>query len=130
MARRLAVDFDKTLVTEDYEGNFYPVEGAREALSAFRAQGFQIIVYSCRTGIADQQGSLNSEVQLMESLLQGFDMEYDQIYLGEKLIADAYIDDRAVEFRGNWEQAAQSLERLFQMEAQERAEAVEDESDY
>ena len=35
-------------------------------------------------------------------LLEDSGMYYDEIFPGEKLVADYYIDDRAVPFQGNW----------------------------
>ena len=97
----VAVDFDDTLVFQE-DGVIHPVQGAREAMQKLRDMGCRIIIYTCRTGIASREDFLPEEIHFIEQALEKFGIEYDEIFIGEKLIADFYIDDRAIEFRGDW----------------------------
>jgi hypothetical protein len=102
----IAVDFDNTLVDSE-DGDVFPVPGAAESLRRLRQEGHRIIIHTCRTGIASAQGELSDEIKFIEQCLQKFGMEYDEIYIGEKLVAHIYIDDRAVAFEGDWRETLQ-----------------------
>jgi hypothetical protein len=97
----IAVDFDNTLVDSE-DGEVVPVPGAAESLSRLRQEGHYIIIHTCRTGIASAQGELSDEVRFIEQCLRRFGMDYDEIHVGEKLVAHIYIDDRAVAYEGDW----------------------------
>jgi len=98
--KTVAVDFDDTIQINPGEGGYGPLtEGAKEGLDSLRAQGYRIIVFSVR---GDKEG--------MARYMEAHDLPYD--YINEspdqppnssgKVIADHYIDDRAVPFRGDW----------------------------
>jgi hypothetical protein len=38
---------------------------------------------------------------------------FDEIHLGEKMVADVYIDDRGVAFDGNWTNAVNAALRIL-----------------
>lgn len=111
--RVVAVDFDNTLVEEGEGGMSSPVPGGAEALAALRAQGYWIVIHTCRIGIARRDGTLQDEIALVEELLNAFGIPFDEIYLGEKMVADVYIDDRAVAFEGDWDAAVAKTKRML-----------------
>ncbi len=113
----VAVDFDNTLVAEDSEGNIEPVVGAREAMLALSELGHKIIIHTCRTTEALEANRLHEEVAFIEEVLTNFGIPFDQIFVGPKLIADAYIDDRAIEFRGDWPETVAGLIQYIQRSA-------------
>ena len=98
----VAVDFDDTLVSYDEIGQMYPSPGARKSLLRLKSMGCKIIIYTCRTTVARSQGNLEDEVEFIAGILEQFDFYYDEIFIGDKLIADIYIDDRAVPYKGDW----------------------------
>lgn len=106
----VAVDFDGTLVQEDENGEFHVMPGAAEALARLQAGGHQIVIHTCRTGLAAENGMLDREVALIEEVLARFRIPYDFIFTGEKLVAEVYIDDRAVAFRGDWSESVRDAE--------------------
>ena len=108
-AVRIAIDFDGTLVTQNSDGEFYPISGAKEALEILAAQGCQIIIHTCRTGIAWRDGYLNEEIELIKNTLNRFSIPFHEIFAGDKLIADRYIDDRSVPYKGDWEEVLSEL---------------------
>lgn len=110
---RLAIDFDGTLIREDEDGNLMPVEGAAEAMQALRNEGHYLIIHTCRTTEAAEGGYLREELELIVEVLQTFGIPFDEVYAGEKLIADGYVDDRAVAFRGDWRETVSTVVQRF-----------------
>ena len=117
----IAVDFDGTLFHEDSEGSLHPVPGAVEAMEELSRRNYRVVIHSCRTGIASEQGRLANEIQFIDRALRKFHIPFDEIYTGPKMVADLYVDDRAIPFTGNWEQTtieiqsrSESLIRLIE----------------
>jgi hypothetical protein len=98
----IAVDFDNTLIERDENGSLQPLSGAADAMRRLRAKGCRIVIYSCRTGLAAARRSLAAEVSLIENTLAEHNIVFDDIFIGEKMVADFYIDDRSIPFRGDW----------------------------
>jgi histidinol phosphatase-like enzyme len=109
----IAVDFDGTLFHTDVDGELVLVQGARDGLEALRARGYRIVIHTCRTGLAAQDGELAQEVGFIEANLREHRLPYDEIYLGEKMVADVYIDDRAVAFTGDWTAAVNGTKKVL-----------------
>lgn len=93
----IAVDFDHTLV--DYDK---ALPGAKEAINTLREQGHKIIIWSC------------NNKSWIERVLRNNDIRYDWIAEsdGGKIIADVYIDDRAIRFNGNWDDTLKEVSAL------------------
>jgi len=99
----VAVDLDGTILEYDGwrgEGHFGEVrDGAREALAALRNRGWKIIVWTTR-----------GDVQAIKDQLDGSGIEYDSINTNSdqpagasaKVVADLYVDDRAIDGRSPW----------------------------
>lgn len=98
----ISVDFDNTLVGYDESGAAFPLAGAAEAMKTLKEAGCHIVIHTCRIGIALEKGSLKEELRLVSLILKDFGICYDEIYLHPKPIADFYIDDRAIQFDGDW----------------------------
>lgn len=92
----MAVDFDDTLVGwRDYpEGEWIP--GARDVLKAWRRRGYTVIVHSARCQFP--QGREQIEATLRDA---GFKLG-PKLKIEPKVLADFYVDDRAVSFDGDW----------------------------
>lgn len=92
--------FDHTIVDVDK-----PLPGAKEGMQALRDKGFKIMIHSC------------NERDWIEKILNYFDIPYDYIWNrvddAGKPVCFAYIDDRAVGFNGDWNDA---LEQVTNME--------------
>lgn len=111
-SKTVAVDLDGTLATyegwqgEEHFGRLRP--GARETLQRLRDQGYQIIIWTTR-----------GNVKLVAEWLDSHDLPYDHINenpdqpegSSEKVIADLYIDDRAVDGRQSWKQIQEELDQ-------------------
>jgi len=107
-AKIIAVDFDGTLVDEK-DGYVYPVTGAAESMQRLRSQGFKLVIYTCRTGIAHDNGRLSEEIDFIARSLDQFKIPFDEIYTGRKIVADAYSDDRGISFTGDWERTIEQV---------------------
>lgn len=106
----LAVDFDGTLVNEDGQGSYHVIPGAREALERFRQNGYHIVIHTCRIGIAMAEGRVKREVEVIKETLTFFAIPFDEIYMAPKMVADLYIDDRAIAFAGDWQKVARLVQ--------------------
>lgn len=111
MARTLAIDFDGVLhpYTEGWVGPVPapepPMPGAEDFLRQATENGYRLVVFSTRCDTP--QGLAGTKAWLAEHGLDSFIEEVSC----QKPAAIAYIDDRAVSFRGDWDLWAE-IERL------------------
>jgi hypothetical protein len=108
---RLAVDFDDTIAdTSGSLESFYllPKKNCKEALEKL-SQDYEIVIYSCRSNLTNP--TRMAEITEMKKFLKEHQIPYDSIDLGYegKILADAYIDNRAVAFEDNWDELAEAL---------------------
>lgn len=108
----IAVDFDNTIV-DWVDSECVLKRGARQSMQRLKDLGCTIIIHTCRIGIAKENDNLATVVEEIKRILDEFEVPYDSIHLGTKVIADAYIDDRAVAFRGDWSKTCDDTERLL-----------------
>lgn len=117
--KTIAVDFDGTICDFAYPQVGEPKKGVREALEKFKALGFKIIIFSCRTShyLPEVFGVKSSPsrqwaIKVMVDFLAEHKIPYDTIDDGElgKPLADFYIDDKAVRFENNWAAIAHAIE--------------------
>jgi phosphoglycolate phosphatase-like HAD superfamily hydrolase len=102
--RTICFDLDGTLA--DYSDGWQGVEAIGKPLArGVRllkevAKTHRVIIYSCRANPRLNQG--RSEADLAKIIADWFvknELPFDEIYTGVgKPVADAYVDDRAVEF--------------------------------
>jgi hypothetical protein len=110
--KTIAVDFDGTLCDFNYPDIGPPKPGAIEALTRFRAEGYQVVIWSCRTCsyymdifCPDGEAPADRKVyQDMKAWLDRHGVPYDWIDMGDKgkPMCDFYVDDKAVRFKDNW----------------------------
>ena len=97
--RRVLIDFDGVMMQRG-NGSIYakgrPIAGALQAIKGLKDLGYEIKIFTTR---ASSEGS---GVEMVESWLLDYGVKHDGI-TGEKLDAEYYIDDKAIAFRGNWE---------------------------
>lgn len=110
----IAVDFDGVLHRYSRgfgDGSIYdpPVEGAREAMEKLKADGHRILIYSTRSNKIYKRKKVQDQDQAMEDWLKEHSIPYDRIWTYAKPMADIYIDDRAIGFRGNWEETLHEI---------------------
>nr|CAA9223556.1 hypothetical protein AVDCRST_MAG63-631 [uncultured Armatimonadetes bacterium] len=109
----LAVDFDGTIAHyKGYAGRgvfLSPLPGAAEAMHRLKRDGWNLVVFTCRT-----------EEEELRAYLEAHDIPFDAINVGldpsmecsGKVFADIYLDDRAVTFR-DWSSAPGAVEERY-----------------
>ena len=80
-----------------------PIHGTREAIARLR-QHYRVVVYSGRCRSSEGR-------QAVEQWLARHDIQVDEV-CDNKPPALVYVDDRAVRFRGNWEQAIDEIRQF------------------
>jgi hypothetical protein len=91
----IAVDLDGTLLEKaEYPSFGAPRDGAREAVCALRSSGYRVIVHTARP---------RREKTAVEAVLHHYGISIDGVRCG-KLMADVYVDDRALDARSPWSQ--------------------------
>ncbi len=114
----IVVDLDGTICEHRYPAFGEPIAGAREALQRLKEAGYWIIVHTVRTSSYYQQiGVYDPEVNSPEAVsayLQRHQIPFDEIWLHDKPVAVAYIDDRNLRLVGdrkksNWSEIVAAL---------------------
>lgn len=114
----IIVDLDGTICEHRYPAFGEPIAGAREALQRLKSAGFWIIIHTVRTSSSFQAvGAYAPEINspaAVGAFLQSHQIPYDEIWMHDKPIAVAYIDDRGWRLMGNrsesnWHEIADAL---------------------
>lgn len=96
----IGIDFDHTIVDIDK-----PLPGAKAALQQLKDMGHKILIHSC------------NGTDWIRKVLTDNEIPFDGIW-GEspadkqKPVCHAYIDDRAIAFNGNWNDALRDLQEM------------------
>jgi hypothetical protein len=107
----VVVDLDGTICEHRFPAFGEPIAGAREALQRLKRAGFWIIIHTVRTSSYYQAvGMYQPEVNSSEAVsayLQAHQIPFDEIWVHDKPVAMAYIDDRGLRLigdrkRSNW----------------------------
>ncbi len=109
------------------------IPGAKEAIDSFLEKGYGVIIHSCRatwkegggiesicnfliTGgyapavIHDSNGEMSITFEGVDDITKDFNKQFVMVWAGEgKPIASYYIDDRAIEFKGNWQEIVERI---------------------
>lgn len=110
----IAVDFDGVIHRYSKgwgNGEIYdtPVEGVRETLKILRQNGHKIYIFSVRTNTIFHKKDKANQEQMMKDWLLKHEIEYDKIWTFGKPMADLFIDDRSIQFKGNWQETLQDI---------------------
>lgn len=109
--KTICIDFDGVIA--DYQGwqgedKFgSPIQGVQSAMDTLKNEGYTIIIFTTR-----------KDTEALRKYLKENDIRYD--YINEnpeqptgsnpgKPIADMYVDDRSIRFRGNWLDAIREI---------------------
>jgi len=113
----IAIDFDGVIhaYSRGWQGGqLYdpPVEGTREALTKLREKGWKIYIFSTRTNKIYHKNEQPTQEEQMKNYLNEHGIPFDKIWNFGKPMADVYLDDRALTFRGNWSEALHEIENF------------------
>lgn len=117
--KTIAIDFDG--VISHYTGwkgelSFEPpVAGAKEALAGLRKRGWVIIIFTTRSDLNDVEKYLD-EHQLTFDYINENPFRDKENTNSQKVVADIYLDDKAVRFNGNWEAALCQIKACYKKE--------------
>lgn len=103
--KTIAIDFDGVLAdySKGYQGKDVfgsPIPGADNATKVLKENGWRIIIYTTRPDTEALRHWLKENNITYDYINENPDQPEDS--KGCKLIADIYIDDRALPFRGQW----------------------------
>jgi len=100
--RWVGVDLDKTLANNtahpDYE-LLEPIDGAVESMKKLHKDGWKLIIYTARPW---------HDYEKIENWLLKYNIPHRRIVCG-KLFVRYMIDDRNIEFRGDWEEVLNKI---------------------
>ncbi len=100
----VGIDLDKTLAEGIWPelGIGEPMEGAREALEELHSLGLKAIIYTARPW---------SDYENIERWLNDHKMPFSRIVCGKALLL-AMIDDRNIEYKGDWKEVVEKVKQL------------------
>ena len=110
----LCVDFDATIVPWGplFNTEAQALPGAVDAINELWDSGWQIVIFTSRLSPSWHKHSGekgNVQRKYVQDTLKRLGIPYSKI-TAEKVPAEAYIDDRAIEFTGdNWPQIAERI---------------------
>ncbi len=111
-AHPIVVDFDGTIAEwAKYPDPGPPTPGVKEALQEMKDMGFEILILSARTSDEMSKYPIDKKVEhdRMEDYLLEHDIPFDVILKSNKPVAKFYIDDRAIEFKGDWKEVLRKV---------------------
>jgi histidinol phosphatase-like enzyme len=110
----IVIDFDGTLCKFAFPEVGDPEPGVRAALQTLKDMGYFIKIHSCRTATYWKRQNRASHILLMVNFLEKNKIPFDEIIVEDNMdkpIADFYIDDRAISYKGNWEDVVSEISR-------------------
>lgn len=103
----IAIDLDGCIVSykngwigENIFGELIP--GSKEKIHYLKSKGYKIIIYTSRLATKELEKYLLDNGIWFDAINENPWHEYKQKGDKRKVIADIYIDDRAITFKGNW----------------------------
>lgn len=115
--KTLAVDFDSVIHyygSGFKNGDIYddPVPGAKEALEQLIKDGYIILIYSTRCNKEYWGKNDPNRIEQVKEYLKKHEIPYSKIHTGGKPKCHIYIDDRAISFKGDWNQTLSDIDNF------------------
>ena len=113
------IDFDGTLCTWAYPAMLEPEPGAREFMQQLFDWGMQPVIWSCRMSPQfNTEEEVSKEISRIGAWCYKHDIPYHSIDTGQacKALCLAYVDDRGVGYRGDFEDCLHQIHRMMVMD--------------
>ncbi|HUW45779.1 MAG TPA: hypothetical protein VMW50_08285 [Dehalococcoidia bacterium] len=119
--KRIIVDFDGTICGFAFPDTGPPEPHVQEGLQKLKNAGFEIVIHSIRINKNWGFASQCKHLSIIETYMSVHNLPYDEILVNPgKPFAMAYIDDRAVQHKGDWlETAQETLKMIREKDVQE-----------
>jgi len=115
----VCIDLDGTIAHyKEWQGEEIfgdPVEGVQAGLEKLRENGWKIIIYTTRSNQTLIAGYLNQNSIPFDYI--NFNPDQPKNAIGGKPYADAYVDDRGIQFNGNWSETVNEVLHFTPWEA-------------
>lgn len=117
--RRAMIDLDGTIhkYSQGYkDGTIYddPFKGAREVIDWLKRNGYEIVIFTTRASKSNAEelgGNQDEQIKQISEWLKKHNIYFDKI-TSEKLAADFYIDDKAIQIsNGDWNSVMDVIKR-------------------
>ena len=117
--RRAMIDLDGTIhkYSKGYQdGEIYDdaFNGAKNVIDWLKRNGYEIVIFTTRASEENAKelgGDSNEQIEKIKQWLKDHDIYFDKI-TAEKLAADFYIDDKAINIsNGNWDAVMDAIKR-------------------
>lgn len=111
----VALDFDGTVVSNAYPGVGVPEPNAAAVIKRLSKE-YNVVIFTSRIALWDMAGNLRPgkhvahELRRIHNKLRQMGLGYVPIHQAPyKIGADAYLDDKAIQYKGDWLQAERDL---------------------
>jgi len=121
-SRRAMVDLDGTIHKYSkgfQDGSIYdpPFEGAKEVIDWLKNEGYEIVIFTTRASeenALETGDDVKTQINNIETWLTNHNIYYDRV-TAEKLAAEFYIDDRAINIKnGNWKDVKKEIQNRME----------------
>jgi hypothetical protein len=115
MKPRIMIDLDGVVHRYSkgfHDGSLYdgPMPGAKEFIDSLK-DVYEIVIFTARVSTTKDRFAPASNIKYVEKWLNKHNIYFD-IVTSDKLPAIAYVDDRAIEFKGDWKYVRERFEIL------------------
>ncbi len=107
--RSLVVDFDGVICEHRFPDVGKPTEGVQDALNTLRKAGYRIVIHSCRTSFQFRDMLIDDQFGVIKEYMKRYKLPFDDVWAPDKPIGVAYIDDKGIKFKNNWEEITDKL---------------------
>jgi hydroxymethylpyrimidine pyrophosphatase-like HAD family hydrolase len=116
-AKVVCIDYDATIFPwGPLMAEMEPLPGAVKAIKRLKKKGYRIVILTSRLSAKwlkeafpdDPATAYYAQLIHIEKMLTRFGIPFNQV-IGEKIPAEYYIDDKAIEFKNNWEEIENRL---------------------